>query len=149
MHKLIEVSTQEKMQHLEVFWSTTITADTPFSFDNIPEGCILHITSATLDVDVDSEAQEQQPIEEESSGVSMPKHVQEYLKARQDMESRYNKTLFDVKPHGVALQVCIFDTEIKKRRKFLLGTFSTKVCTVSKRTNLMLTLQSDDDRNET
>jgi len=59
----------------------------------------------------------------------MPKHVEQYLKARQSMELKYNSKLGDTKPHGCALQVCLFDPEEKKRRKFVVATLSTKAST--------------------
>lgn len=61
--------------------------------------------------------------------VPMPKHIEEFLKAKQSMELKYNSKLADVKPYGCALQVCLFEPTEKKRRKFMIGTLSTKADT--------------------
>jgi FKBP-type peptidyl-prolyl cis-trans isomerase len=113
----------------QVFWSAVVTPELPFSPPPAP-GCRLHLTQITLYVLNNEEKQmiEQQRLEEkkkEGEIAPMPKHIEEFVKAKEEYKQNILNLKQVEKYDGVCFQVCIYDEAIKKRRKFVLGTFAT------------------------
>ncbi|KAL0483347.1 hypothetical protein AKO1_014663 [Acrasis kona] len=113
-----------------VNWTVSIAVDKPFSPPQV-EGCVLRLKHVSLDV---LSREDQAVIEEElrleaearKEGINapMPKHIQEFIKAKEEFKTNILNLKVVEKANGCALQVCIYDDEIKKRRKFVLGTYS-------------------------
>jgi FKBP-type peptidyl-prolyl cis-trans isomerase len=81
---------------------------------------------------IDKQQNEQKLKKKVGETAPMPKHIEEFVKAKEEFKTNILNLKQVEKPHGSCLQACIYDDEIHKRRKFILGTLALNGMTTVK-----------------